>query len=227
MNKNEQLKLALQHCSSFNLKKIKADTLLLIIHALLSDYKRVDISDTSKTNNLPINSYEIEFINKSIQDLKNYLENNIVVNETLLYIFKNKNQSPVFAKISKNLEPMKVYYQYLTSLFSLKVTKGSSWIPELLAFGLIYYFKKEYQKSFINHPLLENFPSEKILNIYNKSNLEIKKHISKNEQITSWKIKTNLDEMYDLSEFMIKKYLEFNYKINEKRVSKIRVKKKK
>lgn len=227
MNKNEQLKLVLQHCNSFNLKKLKVDTLLLIIHSLLSDYEKIDIKDESKKDVLPINSYEIEFINRSVQYLKNYLENNIVVNETFLYIFKNKNQSPLFLKIAKNLEPMRVYYQYLTSLFSNKITKGSFWIPELLAFSLIHYFKKEYQKSFINHPLIQNFPTEKLLNIYNKNNIEIKKHISKSEDINSWRVKTNLDEMYDLSEFMIKKYLEFNYKINEKRVSKVRTKRKK
>ncbi|PLY09922.1 MAG: hypothetical protein C0626_07605 [Arcobacter sp.] len=227
MDKNEQLKLVLQHCNSFNLKKLKVDTLLLIIHSLLCDYEKIDIKDESKKNILPINSYEIEFINRSVHNLKNYLENNIVVNETFLYIFKNKNQSPLFLKIAKNLEPMRVYYQYLTSLFSNKITKGSFWIPELLAFSLIHYFKKEYQKSFINHPLIEDFPTEKLLNIYNKNNIEIKKHISKSEDINSWKVKTNLDEMYDLSEFMIKKYLEFNYKINEKRVSKVRTKRKK
>ena len=227
MDKNEQLKLVLQHCSSFNLKKIKVDTLLLIIHALLCDYEKIDIKDKSKKDILPINSYEIEFINKSVHELKNYLENNIVISDTLLYIFSNKNQSPVFQKISRNLEPMRVYYQYLTSLFSNKIQKGSFWIPELLAFSLIHYFKKEYQKSFFNHTIIENFPTEKLLNIYNKNNIEIKKHISKDEQINSWKVKTNLDEMYDLSEFMIKKYLEFNYKINEKRVSKVRTKRKK
>ncbi|WP_419765289.1 MAG: hypothetical protein ACNI28_02400 [Arcobacter sp.] len=227
MDKNEQLKIVLQHCNSFNLKKLKVDTLLLIIHSLLWDYEKIDIKDDSKKDILPINSHEIEFINKSVHNLKNYLENNIVVNETFLYIFKNKNQSPLFLKLAKNLEPMRVYYQYLTSLFSNKITKGSFWIPELVAFSLIHYFKKEYQKSFIKHPLIEDFPTEKLLNIYNKNNIEIKKHISKTEDINSWKVKTNLDEMYDLSEFMIKKYLEFNYKINEKRVSKVRTKRKK
>ncbi len=227
MDKNEQLKLVLQHCNSFNLKKLKADTLLLIIHSLLCDYEKIKIEDDSKKDILPISDLEIEFINKSVHDLRNYLENNIVVSETFFYIFKNKNQSPLFLKIAKNLEPMRVYYQYLTSLFSNKITKGSFWIPELLAFSLIHYFKKEYQKSFVNHPIIQDFPTEKLLNIYNKNNIEIKKHISKNENINTWKVKTNLDEMYDLSEFMIKKYLEFNYKINEKRVSKSRVKRKK
>jgi len=227
MDKNEQLKLVLQHCNSFNLKKIKVDTLLLIIHALLCDYEKVDIKDSTKKDILPIDNYEIEFINKSVHELKSYLEKSIVISPTLLYIFNNKNQSPVFKKISRNMEPMRVYYQYLTSLFSNKIKKGSFWIPELLAFSLIHYFKKEYQKSFFNHAIIEEFPAEKILNIYNKNNIEIKKHISKDQQINSWKVKTNLDEMYDLSEFMIKKYLEFNYKINDKRVSKIRNKRKK
>tara|TARA_R110002033_G_scaffold414_1_gene4009 strand:- start:8368 stop:9051 length:684 start_codon:yes stop_codon:yes gene_type:complete len=227
MDKNEQLKLVSKYCNSFNLKKIKVDTLLLIIHMLLSDYEKIEIKDNISNKNLLIDDKDIEFINKSVHDLKNYLESNIIISETLLYIFRNKNLSPTFLKVSKNLEPMRVYYQYLTSIFSNKITKGSFWIPELLAFSLIHYFKKEYEKSFLSHPLIQNFPTEKFLNIYNKNNIKIKKQLSEEDQVNSWKIKTNLDEMYDLSDYMIEKYLEFNYKINDKRVSKTRIKKKK
>ncbi|RXJ81264.1 hypothetical protein [Arcobacter sp. F2176] len=227
MDKNEQLKLVSKYCNSFNLKKVKVDTLLLIVHMLLSDYEKIEIKDNTIKKNLLIDSQVIDFINKSIHELKNYLESNIIVRETLLYILKNKNLSPKFLKLSKNLEPMRVYYQYLTSIFSNKITKGSFWIPELLAFSLIHYFKKEQEKSFFNHTLIQNFPTEKFLNIYNQNNIKIKKQLSKEEQVNLWKIKTNLDEMYDLSEYMIEKYLEFNYKINDKRVSKTRIKKKK
>mgnify|MGYP000424557177 CR=1 FL=1 len=120
---------------------------------------------------------------------------------------------------------MRVYYKYLTTLFSTKLQKGSHWIPELLAFSLLYAYKKEYGKSVTSYSFIDNFPIETVLNIYNKNNINIKKNIIKEENKSIWQIKTNLDEMYDLSEFMVKKYLEFNYKINEKRVSKSRVKK--
>ncbi len=227
MDKNIQLNLAFNHCSSFNLKKLKVDTLLLIVHNLLCDYEQIDTKEISKKQNLDINENEIKYISKSVKELKEYLENNIIVSDTMLYLFKNQNQSQVFTKLAKNLEPMRAYYKYLTTIFATKIQAGTHWIPELLAFSLIYNFKKEHEKSFPNHHFIDNLQIEKVLNIYNKNNIKIKKLISESDNINSWKIKTNLDEMYDLSEFMIKKYLEFSYKINATRVSKTRTKRKK
>jgi len=226
MDKNKQLKLALNHCTSFNLKKLKVDTLLLIVHNLLCDYKEIDIENISKNCELDINKNDIKQISKTVYDLKEYLDNNIIVSETMVHLFQNQNQSKVFSKIAKNLEPMRVYYKYLRSIFSAKINSGTHWVPELLAFSLIYNYKKEYDKSFINHPFIDKLQVENILNIYNKNNIKIKKALKDNEDKNSWKIKTNLDEMYDLSEFMINKYLEYTYKINSSRISKSRVKRK-
>lgn len=227
MDRNKQLNLVLNHCSSFNLKKLKVDTLLLIIHNLLCDYEQIDAKNLSKKQNLDIHESDIKYISRSVKELKDYLENNIILGDTMLYLFKNQNQSKIFTKIARNLEPMRVYYKYLTTIFATKMETGKHWIPELLAFSLIYNFKKEHEKSFINHPFIDNLPIDSILDIYNKNNLKIKKVLCEDENINSWKIKTNLDEMYDLSEFMIKKYLEFSFKINENRVSKTRLKRKK
>lgn len=227
MDKNRQLNLALNHCSSFNLKKLKVDTLLLIVHNLLCDYEQINTNNISSNHDLNIDENEIKYISKSVTELRDYLENNIIVSQTMIHLFKNQNQSKVFTKIAKNLEPMRMYYKYLTSIFSAKLESGSHWIPELLAFSLIYNFKKEHEKSFINHPFIDNLPIDTILNIYNKNNIKIKKTLCEKNNTSSWRIKTNLDEMYDLSEFMIKKYLEYNYKINATRVSKTRVKRKK
>lgn len=227
MDKNKQLNLALNHCSSFNLKKLKVDTLLLIVHKLLCDYEQINTKQLSNKENLNINENEINYISKSVKELREYLENNIIVGETMIYLFKNQNQSQVLTKVAKNLEPMRIYYKYLTTIFSTKIEAGTHWIPELLAFSLIYNYKKEHEKSFINHSFIDSLPIDKILDIYNKNNLQAKKLLSESDNINSWRIKTNLDEMYDLSEFMIKKYLDYSYKINVNRVSKTRVKRKK
>ncbi|WP_121627426.1 hypothetical protein [Poseidonibacter antarcticus] len=227
MDQNNQFKLVLKQCESINLQKLKVDTLLLVVHTLLSDFDRLEYTDQSNPMLITASKSDLELINKSVANLKNYLDNNIINRDTLINLFNNKSQSALHGKIVRSLEPMKVYYKYITAIFSTKLQKGSLWIPELLAFSLLYNYKKEYGKSLILHPFVDNFPVDTILRIYNKNNLELKKNRSQVENENVWKVKTNIDEMYDVSEIMVKKYLNYNFKINEKRVSKTRRKKRK
>ena len=227
MDQNNQFKLVLKQCESINLQKLKVDTLLLVVHTLLSDFDRLEYTDQSNPMLITASKSDLELINKSVANLKNYLDNNIINRDTLINLFNNKSQSALHGKIVRSLEPMKVYYKYITAIFSTKLQKGSLWIPELLAFSLLYNYKKEYGKSLILHPFVDNFPADTILRIYNKNNLELKKNRSQVENENVWKVKTNIDEMYDVSEIMVKKYLNYNFKINEKRVSKTRRKKRK
>lgn len=227
MDKDKQFQLAINQCKTINLKKLKIDTFLLVIHFLLKDYKKIDPNETHDPMTICASKEEIQLINNSVGSLKQYLENNIIISDTLFSIFKEQNKSLIFDKLSRNLEPMKIYYKYLINTFSSRLKNGSDWIPELLAFSLIYNYKKEHNKSFLSYPELENFAIEKIVNIYNKNNLELKKRISEKNGISVWKIKTNIDEMYDVSELMVMKYLKYTYKINASRKSKIRDKKRK
>ena len=227
MYQDKQFQLALNQCKTINLKKLKIDTFLLVIHFLLKDYKRIDPDKTPDPMTICASKDEILFINNSVENLKNYLENNIIISDTLFSIFKEQNKSLIFDQLSRNLEPMKIYYKHLINTFSSRLKNGSDWIPELLAFSLIYNYKKEHNKSFLSYPELENIAIEKIVNIYNKNNLELKKRISEKSGISTWKIKTNIDEMYDVSELMVMKYLQYNYKINPRRNSKNRDKRKK
>lgn len=225
MNNESQFKLVLKQCESINLQKLKIDTLLLVIHTLLNDFDKLDFTDDSNPMLISASKSDIALINNSVQSLKNYLDSNIINRDTLVDLFKNPNPSALNSKIKRNLEPMKVYYKYITAIFSTKLQKGSMWIPELLAFSLIYNYKKEHGKSLSLYPLIDNFPIEKILQIYNKNNIELKKNIANKDNTTTWKVKTDIDEMYNVSELMIKKYINYNFKINQKRVSKTRSKK--
>ena len=227
MQQDKQFQLAIEQCQTINLQKLKVDTFLLVIHFLLKDYKKIDPHKMQDPMTVCASKEEIQFINSSVADLKSYLENNIIVSDTLFSIFKEQNKSLIFDKLSRNLEPMKIYYKHLINTFSSRLKNGSDWIPELLAFSLIYNYKKEHNKSFLSYPELENIAIEKIVNIYNKNNLELKKRISEKSGISTWKIKTNIDEMYDVSELMVMKYLQYNYKINPRRNSKNRDKRKK
>jgi len=223
MNRNRQFNLVLEQCQNVNLQKLKLDTLLMIINHLLKEYKKEDIKKTSSLT-VDIAPDDLDFLDENICSLHKYLDNNIITTNTLYYIFSNKNESVLMHNIANSLEPMKVYYKYLTSLFSTKLSSGSNWIPELFALSLLYSYKKEHGKSLSSYPFLDDFPLEKIIDIYNKNNLELKKRISQHEKINVWKVKTVLDEMYNSSDFLTKKYLEYNFKVN-KRVSKSRNKK--
>lgn len=227
MDKDKQFQLVLKQCETINLKKLKGDTLLLVVHFLLKDYQKMEANVVPDPMTICASKEEIELINNSVFSLKKYMDNNIVVSDTLFYVFKNKHQSPLFNKITHNLEPMKMYYKYLVNIFSSKLKNGATWIPELLAFSLLYSYKKEHNKSFALYPEIDNFPLEKLINIYNKNNLELKKRIAQSEKTSVWKIKTNIDEMYDTSEIMIQKYLQYNFKVNPQRVSKTRGRRKK
>jgi hypothetical protein len=227
MDQDKQFQIAINQCKTINLKKLKIDTFLLVIHFLLKDYQKIDPDKDYDPMTICASKEEIVFINNSVANLKTYLENNIIISDTLFSIFKEENKSLIFDKLSRNLEPMKIYYKYLINTFSNKLEKGSNWIPELLAFSLIYNYKKEHNKSFVSYPELENIAIEKIVNIYNKNNLELKKRISEKNGISTWKVKTNIDEMYDVSELMVMKYLKYTYKINSTRQSKNRDKRKK
>ena len=227
MNNESQFKLVLKQCENINLHKLKVDTLLLVVQTLLNDFDKLDFTDESNPMLISASKSDITLINNSVQSLKNYLDSNIINRDTLVNLFKNPNPSSLNSRIKTNLEPMKVYYKYITAIFSTKLQKGSMWIPELLAFSLIYNYKKEHGKSLNLYPLIDNFPIEKILQIYNKNNLELKKNIANKENKSTWKVKTDIDEMYDVSELMIKKYINYNFKINQKRVSKTRNKKRK
>lgn len=227
MDQNRQFNLVLNQCQTVNLKKLKLDTLLMIVHHLLRSYQKENFRNPSNDTVIDVTQDELDFIDKNICSLHKYLENNIITANTLFQIFKSQNESILMKKVAKNLEPMKVYYKYLTTLFSSKLSSGSQWIPELFAFSMLYNYKKEYGKSLSTYPFLDEFPIEKIIDIFNKNNLELKKRVSKRDNIDLWKVKTVLDDMYNSSEFMTEKYIQYNFKINEKRVSKSRNKKRK
>lgn len=223
MNQNRQFLLLMENANNNNLKKLKLDTLLMIVHHLLKEFDKKTFESSS--NNDCICQEDLDFLETKIHSLKLYLEEHVITAQTLHQIFKNENHSIVTKQIAVSLEPMKAYYKYLTSLFSSKLSNGSVWLPELFAFSLLYTYKKEFGKSFTSYPFLDGFPLEKILEIFNKQNIQIKKELSKENMLPLWRVKTVQDEMYNHSEFMIKKYIDYSFKVN-KRVSKTRAKRK-
>jgi len=77
MDQNKQFQLAINKCKTINLKKLKIDTFLLVIHFLLKDYQKIDPDKISDPMTICASKDEILFINNNVLSLKNYLENNL------------------------------------------------------------------------------------------------------------------------------------------------------
>lgn len=222
MSANSQISLALKKCESINLKKMKSDTLLMVVSHLLKEFEEIKANDT---NNFSMSSVDAHFLNDSTQNLIKFLNENVMDSSTLSYVFQNKNNCPIAKKLSVHLEPMRAYYKYIITLFSSKLNKGSHWIPELLALSLIHSYKKEFGKSFSNYSFIDEFPIDDIIEIYFTKNVDLKKKLAKENNESIWSIQTVIDEMYEISEYMVEKYINYNFKINSNRVSKSRKKK--
>ena len=164
MNKNSQFNLVLQKCENLNLKRVKEDAFLMIIHYLIKDYNSLKINNTNQSKNIiNIEKDDLEFVEYNILSLQRYLEKNVITVDTLNNIFTNANESILMKRLASNLEPKRAYYKYIINLFSTKLTAGSLWIPELFAFSLLYYYKKEHGKSLCAYPFFEDFPIDKII----------------------------------------------------------------
>jgi len=223
MSANPQIILAIKKSESINLKRMKSDTLLMVVAHLLKEFEEIKAND--ENDSVTMTEKDAHFINDATQNLINFLSENVMDSHTLSYVFQNKNSCPIARKLSTHLEPMRAYYKYIITLFSSRLNKGAHWIPELLAFSLIHSFKKEFGKSFSNHPFMENFQIDEIIDIYFSKNVLLKKEFAKQNDESIWKIKTVIDEMYEISEYMVEKYINYSYKVNSTRVSKTRKKK--
>ena len=222
MSANPQISLALKKCESINLKKMKSDTLLMIVSHLLKEFEEIKANDS---NNFSMSTVDAHFLNNQTQNLIKFLNENVMDSSTLSYVFQNKNNCPIARKLSIHLEPMRAYYKYIITIFSSRLNKGAHWIPELLAYSLIHSYKKEFGKSFSNYSFIDEFPIDEIIQIYFNKNVDLKKQLAKENNESIWKIQTVIDEMYEISEYMVEKYITYNYKVNSTRVSKTRKKK--
>lgn len=203
LESSNQLNLLIKLSIKKQQNNIKLDTLLIVIHQLLNDYDKFNIS---------IDEDNTIYINENLKFLKEYLEKNVINSQTLSHVFANQNKSKFYKQLTSGLKPIRAYYKFLTSILSSKIKKGSYWLPEILAFSLIQTYKNEYNKSFSPYSAIDTIEVEKILQILNKKNLEFKKEISKKQNIPLWQVNTAVDDMYDLAEELIRKYLKYTIK---------------
>ena len=65
MSANPQINLALKKCESINLKKMKSDTLLMVVAHLLKEFEEIKAND--ETDSVIMTSNDAHFINNETQ----------------------------------------------------------------------------------------------------------------------------------------------------------------
>lgn len=167
-------------------------------------------------------------IENAVYELRNYLQAHVVSKDKLESVFEKAFNDSQSMLLAKSLEPMGVYYDVLATTFKKHLKKGDPWIPELIGFLLIYYFKIENEKCFNKHPFIQEYDLSEILSIYDSTNIALKKEQLKNKPHEKlWSAKTIIDDMFACADDMVEKYIDFSYKTNINRVSKTRKKKRK
>lgn len=207
------------------MRDIKAEIILTFVLELFRDYEKQNSASTN-SNMTPFTTIacdEDNVIQKSVSELIEYISQNVFERDYLVGIFSKALSSESNMRLAKQIEPLGVYYDVLSKAFSKELQKGDKWIPELLGFTMINYYKIEDEKSFAKHDFIQRYDFTKLLSIYNKTSLRLKKEVvADNPSKKLWEIKTEIDKMFEVAEKIMKRYNEFRYKTNPQRISRRR-----
>jgi len=197
------------------LREQKTEALLVFIRTTLEQYfKDLDI------NKIHFNMGTKEDNQIIDETLKNLLENlqETVVNSTYLRsITTTATKSQAMMMLAKKEEPLMVYYDAIIKQIEISLSQGTNWIPEQLVICLLSQWILEEEKSTILYPFLNDIDYTALLSRYDKVMIQAKKD-------EDWNKTLAIKIMYKVGDELIMKLKNTTYKINTKRVSKSRKK---
>ena len=200
------------------LREQKTEALLVFIRTTLEQY----FEDVKNGKTFFIMGTEDD--NKHINDtLKTLLINlqETVVNSTYLRSFSNISlKSHTMMMLLKKEEPLMVYYDAIIKQLENSLPNGKNWIPEQLVLCLLSQWILEEEKSTRLYPFLNDIDYTALLSRYDLVLIQAKKDEDWNKTLA---IKT----MYKVGDELVQRLKNTTYKINTKRVSKSRKKRKK
>ena len=200
------------------LREQKTEALLVFIRTTLEQYFK-DL-DTKKIH-FHMGSIED---NKAIDDTLKILLDNLqetVVNSTYLRsITATASKNQAILMLAKKEEPLMVYYDAIVKQIEVSLSQGTNWIPEQLVLCLLSQWILEEEKSTRLYPFLNDIDYTALLSRYDLVLIQAKKDEDWNKTLA---IKT----MYKVGDELVQRLKNTTYKINTKRVSKSRKKRKK
>ena len=200
------------------LREQKTEALLIFIRTTLEQYfKDLD-------NNKP--SFEIgskedcELLDKSLRSLLSNLQETVVNSSYLRSITATAKKSQAMMMLAKKEEPVMVYYDAIVKQIQTSLLQGQNWIPEQLVLCLLSEWIIEEEKSTALYPFLNDVDYLDLFNRYDKVRIKAKKD-------EDWNKMSAIMNMYKVGNDLIHRLKNTTYKINPKRVSKSRKKRKK
>lgn len=197
---------------SFLYSDIKRNTSLISDTIHSDDLKNISESDKS--------SHKVDFdMIAELRDIHSVLENNILTSNSLEQIFKSAKENKQYPVHVSMLEPYLFYYNYIMNVFNTEIKKmcphsdNKTWIPELLAINIIHIMQHEKELSFRKFPFIANYDFRHFFEIYNRTNLIIKKHkIIQNDGHLGLKdVSTLITMMEDMSLCLVNSVLRNKY----------------
>lgn len=199
------------------LREIKTEALLVFIRTTLEEYfvnleeEKIHFQLGNKEDNKIVKSE----LKKLLINLQMYVVNSKYLRELLASSSKNK----ILQLRSKKEESLMVYYDCLVKQIESSLKQGENWIPEQLVLCLLCEWIIEEEKSVKLFKFLNEIDYSSLLNKYDLVRIQAQKN---NDTINV----SSIMNMYKVGSKIVSKLKNTTYKINNKRVSKERKKRK-
>ncbi|MEA3512009.1 MAG: hypothetical protein U9R37_00260 [Campylobacterota bacterium] len=199
------------------LREQKTEALLVFIRTTLEQYFQ-DL-DTKKIHFHMGTVEDNKIVDETLKTLLNYLQETVVNSTYLRSITTTATKNQSMMMLAKKEEPLMVYYDAIIKQIELSLSQGQNWIPEQLVICLLSEWILEEEKSTVLYPFLKDIDYTSLLSRYDTVIVQAKKDEDWNKTLA---VKT----MYKVAHELIVKLKNTTYKVNTKRVSKSRKKKK-
>lgn len=206
---------------NYSVKNVKEEALVLV-HHLLEQYinavkEKIDkplISQPSKEDE--------KYILDTVVKIHSYLKEKIISADLMDSILEISLKEKQYVQQSMILEPIAFFYDILTTSYTnnLNILKKDDngnifWIPELLAFSIINDLK-EKGYIFNKFKYINEVDLIKIMNIYNKTSIQIVKEKPISVSFLKANKDTPIRAIQDMSLIMVDKLIDSKYIDNNK-----------
>jgi hypothetical protein len=201
----------------YTIKDLKCEVILLMCDMLIENYLEAEKQNKIKLILEDFTESDSNIIKNNLEDLQNEIRTHCIPISSIQYLINNYNRSEDDLIRAKLSEPISYFYNIAVNSLKSKMLSQNEeknnlqWIPDLICIHLIldmelenYYFSK--------FDFLKKFDFEKLILIYQKTNIKLKEKdgislFSKDKN----KI-TIINKMQNISSTVVKSLINSKYK---------------
>ncbi|HIP13197.1 MAG TPA: hypothetical protein EYG73_10820 [Arcobacter sp.] len=199
------------------LREHKTEALLIFIRTTLEQYFK-DLDENKIHFQMGTND-DNEVLENALRWLLAQFQDCVVNSTYIRSIISSAHISQAMSMLAKKEEPVMVYYDAIINQMQKSLLQGQNWIPEQLVVCLLSEWVIEEEKPTILYPFLKEINYLELLTRYDNVREEAKEE-------KDWNKTAAIMNMYKVGSDLIHRLKNTTYKINTKRVSKTRKKRK-